>query len=71
MSWTEPRQFRRCYQASAPALEHAWPCKREKLLADPDAFARDACAWFFERFGWHEESAGLLARMQEGIFSRH
>jgi hypothetical protein len=69
--WGEPRSMERCYQAFVPALENTWKCKREVLLAGPDAFACTACTWFFERFGWQEESPDQLARMQEGIFSRH
>jgi hypothetical protein len=71
MSWIEPRRFRHCYQASEPALEHARHCPRAELLADPDPFALTAADWFLERFGWHEESAGVLAKLQKGIFSRH
>jgi hypothetical protein len=66
--WGEHRSLERCYQAAEPALANAWFCPRAELLAGPDAFARTAAAWFFERFGWHDESGEVVARVQNRIF---
>jgi hypothetical protein len=71
MTWTDIHRFLDCYTAAELALENAWHCPRAQLLADPDAFALTAAGWFFERFGWHEESEGLLPKVQKRIFSPH
>jgi hypothetical protein len=70
MTWTDTDRLRACYTAAEAALASEWRCPRAGLLADPDAFAVTAAAWFFERFGWHEESAGLLAVLQMKVLSR-
>jgi hypothetical protein len=58
-----------CSRAAEAGLENTWRCPRAELLAGPDALAVPAAAWFFERFGWHEESEGMLATLQSRIFA--
>jgi hypothetical protein len=40
-------------------------CKRDELLADPDALAVKAAAWFFERFNWLHVDAEYLKNLQK------
>jgi hypothetical protein len=71
MTWEDIGRLRNCYKAAEAALENRWHCPRAQLFADPDAFAITAASWFFERFGWHAELEGLLAKLQRRIFSPH
>lgn len=62
--------WNRCCAAADSELGQTWKIDCRDIISNSPHYARKACAWFFERFGWLPPAPEIIKREQEIFLSR-